>query len=49
MLYINVEPTLLAILPTPLIVISTRVLGRKMHQRYQAVQNAFSAPTKTAL
>jgi len=48
MLYINVQLTLLAILPMPLIVISTRILGRKMHRHYQAVQNAFSVLTETA-
>jgi ATP-binding cassette, subfamily B, multidrug efflux pump len=46
MLYIHVELTLYVLIPMPLIVIGTRLLGRRMHQRYQTVQAAFSDLTE---
>jgi ATP-binding cassette subfamily B protein len=46
MLYIHVELTLYVLIPMPLIVISTRLLGRRMHQGYQAVQAAFAGLTE---
>jgi ATP-binding cassette subfamily B protein len=46
MLYIHVELTLYVLIPMPLIVIGTRLLGRRMHRRYQKVQAAFSDLTE---
>jgi ATP-binding cassette subfamily B protein len=46
MAYINVTLTLLVLIPMPLIVISTRLFSKKMHQRYQSVQAAFSDLTE---
>jgi ATP-binding cassette, subfamily B, multidrug efflux pump len=46
MLYIHVQLTLYVLIPMPLIVIGTRFLGRRMHQRYQTVQAAFSDLTE---
>jgi ATP-binding cassette subfamily B multidrug efflux pump len=47
MLYINVTLTLFVLIPMPLIVISTKFFSKKMHQRYQMVQAAFSDLTET--
>lgn len=47
MLYINVALTLFVLIPMPLIAISTRFFSKKMHQRYQMVQAAFSDLTET--
>ena len=47
MLYINVTLTLFVLIPMPLIAISTRFFSKKMHQRYQMVQAAFSDLTET--
>jgi ATP-binding cassette, subfamily B, multidrug efflux pump len=47
MLYINVDLTLFVLIPMPLIAISTRFFSKKMHQRYQMVQAAFSDLTET--
>lgn len=47
MAYINVKLTLLVLIPMPFIVFSTRLIGRKMHRRYQQVQASFSNLTET--
>ena len=47
MLYIDVELTCYVMLPMPLIVVSSRVLGRRMHRSYQRVQEAFAGMTET--
>ena len=47
MLYINVRLTLFVLIPMPLIAISTKFFSKKMHQRYQMVQAAFSELTET--
>ena len=47
MLYINVTLTLFVLIPMPLITISTRFFSKKMHERYQMVQAAFSDLTET--
>jgi len=46
MAYINIKLTAFVLIPMPLIVISTRFFSKKMHQRYQAVQAAFSELTE---
>lgn len=46
MLYIHVELTLYVLIPMPLVVISARLLGRRLHRRYQGVQAAFSDLTE---
>jgi len=46
MLYIHVELTLYVLIPMPLVVLSARLLGRRLHQRYQGVQAAFSDLTE---
>ena len=46
MAYINIQLTLMVLIPMPFIVISTRWLGKKMHARYQDVQAAFSTLTE---
>jgi ATP-binding cassette subfamily B protein len=46
MLYINVQLTLLVLLPTPLIVFGTRFFSRQMHRRYQTVQKSFADLTE---
>jgi ATP-binding cassette subfamily B protein len=47
MLYINVTLTLFVLIPMPLIAISAKFFSKKMHQRYQMVQAAFSDLTET--
>lgn len=47
MLYIHVTLTLYVLIPMPLIVLCTRLLGRRMHLRYQGVQSAFADLTET--
>jgi ATP-binding cassette, subfamily B, multidrug efflux pump len=47
MLYIHVTLTLYVLIPMPLIVLSTRLLGQRMHRRYQRVQAAFADLTET--
>lgn len=47
MLYINVPLTLLVMLPMPAVVLGTRILGRRIHRGYQAVQGAFATTTET--
>ena len=46
MLYINVELTIYVLIPMPLIVIGTRLLGDRMHHRYEKVQAAFADVTE---
>ncbi|MBI5063308.1 MAG: ABC transporter ATP-binding protein [Desulfatitalea sp.] len=46
MLYIHVELTLYVLIPMPLVVLSARLLGRRMHIRYQGVQAAFADLTE---
>ncbi|MGD9275341.1 MAG: ABC transporter ATP-binding protein, partial [Desulfobacterales bacterium] len=46
MAYINLELTLLVLIPMPLLVIGTRFFSRKMHRRYQDVQGAFADLTE---
>ncbi|UCD81565.1 MAG: ABC transporter ATP-binding protein [Desulfobacterales bacterium] len=46
MAYINVKLTAFVLIPMPIIAISTRFFSKKMHQRYQAVQAAFSELTE---
>ena len=46
MAYINVQLTLFSLIPMPLIVIFTRIFGRRMHRLYQDVQAAFSDMTE---
>ncbi len=46
MAYIHVQLTLYVLIPMPLIVIGTRIFSKKMHQRYQDVQAAFSNLTE---
>ena len=46
MAYINIKLTAFVLIPMPLIVFSTRFFSKKMHQRYQAVQAAFSELTE---
>jgi ATP-binding cassette subfamily B multidrug efflux pump len=48
MLYIHVELTLYVLIPMPLVVLGARLLGRRLYQRYQGVQAAFSDLTETA-
>jgi len=47
MLYIHVELTLYVLIPMPFIVLASRLLGRRMHQRYQQVQGSFADLTET--
>ncbi|MBC2735532.1 MAG: ABC transporter ATP-binding protein [Desulfobacteraceae bacterium] len=46
MLYINVQLTLLVLIPAPLIVFGTRFFSRQMHKRYQTVQKSFADLTE---
>jgi len=46
MLYINVQLTLLVLIPAPLIVVGTRFFSRQMHTRYQTVQRTFAELTE---
>jgi ATP-binding cassette subfamily B multidrug efflux pump len=46
MTYIHVQLTLYVLIPMPLIVLGTRFFSKKMHQRYQDVQAAFSNLTE---
>lgn len=46
MLYIHVELTIYVLIPMPVLVLSTRFLGKRMHARYQKVQSAFSELTE---
>jgi ATP-binding cassette, subfamily B, multidrug efflux pump len=46
MLYINVELTLYVLIPMPFVVAASKLLGRRLHQRYQQVQAAFADLTE---
>jgi ATP-binding cassette subfamily B multidrug efflux pump len=46
MAYINIELTLYALIPMPVIVLCARYFSRKMHKRYQSVQAAFADMTE---
>ena len=46
MAYINVQLTLLVLIPMPLIALSARYFSRKMHHRYQRVQASFAELTE---
>lgn len=46
MLFIDVRLTFYVIIPMPLIVLTTRFLGRRMHRRYQNVQAGFAELTE---
>jgi len=46
MAYINVRLTLYALIPSPVIILCARFFSKKMHQRYQSVQGAFSDLTE---
>jgi len=46
MLYIHVQLTLLVLIPMPFLVVGTRMLGKRMHQRYGKVQAAFADLTE---
>ncbi len=46
MLYIDVRLTLYVLIPMPFIVMTTRLLGRRMHRRYQKVQASFADLTE---
>jgi ATP-binding cassette subfamily B protein len=46
MLYIDVRLTLFVLIPMPFIVMTTRLLGRRMHRGYQRVQASFADLTE---
>jgi ATP-binding cassette subfamily B multidrug efflux pump len=46
MLYIHVRLTLYVLIPMPLLVLGTRLLGKRMHRRYRKVQAAFADLTE---
>jgi ATP-binding cassette subfamily B multidrug efflux pump len=46
MLYIHVQLTLYVLIPMPILVLGTRLLGRRMHQSYRKVQAAFADLTE---
>jgi len=46
MLYIDVELTLLALLPMPLLAVSTRILTSRLHHRFNQVQEQFGLLTE---
>ena len=46
MLYIHVELTLYVLMPMPILVLGTRLLGKRMHAGYRNVQAAFSDMTE---
>jgi ATP-binding cassette, subfamily B, multidrug efflux pump len=46
MLYIHVELTLYVLIPMPILVVGTRLLGKRMHVGYRNVQAAFSDMTE---
>ncbi len=47
MLYINVELTLLALLPMPVIAVLARIITRRMHHLYKEAQASFAELTET--
>lgn len=46
MLFINVKLTLLALLPMPLLILSTRILSSRLHRRFNTVQEEFGLLTE---
>ncbi|MFO7752386.1 MAG: ABC transporter ATP-binding protein [Desulfobacteraceae bacterium] len=46
MMWMNVKLTLLALIPMPFLIVSTRILGRKMHEYHNTAQESFSALTE---
>ncbi|MCK5097781.1 MAG: ABC transporter ATP-binding protein, partial [Desulfobacteraceae bacterium] len=46
MLYLNVKLTLYALIPMPLLIIITRMLGKKMHSFHGTAQESFSSLTE---
>ncbi len=46
MLYLNVKLTLFALIPMPLLVIVTKILGGKMHSFHETAQESFSSLTE---
>jgi ATP-binding cassette, subfamily B, multidrug efflux pump len=46
MLYIHVQLTLYVLIPMPVLVLGTRLLGKRMHVRYRKVQAAFADLTE---
>ncbi len=48
MLAINVKLTLIALLPMPLLIVCTRILSGRLHQRFNLVQEQFSLLTEFA-
>ncbi|MGL1932843.1 MAG: ABC transporter ATP-binding protein/permease [Desulfotalea sp.] len=46
MMMINVKLTLLALMPMPILAISTRVLSAKLHKKFETVQEHFSELTE---
>lgn len=46
MAYINIQLTLLVLIPMPLIVFGARFFSKRMHRRYQKVQNAYAELTE---
>ena len=46
MLYLNVKLTLFALIPMPLLVIVTKILGGKMHSFHKTAQESFSSLTE---
>lgn len=46
MLFINVKLTLLALLPMPFLILSTRFLSSKLHRRFNTVQEEFGVLTE---
>ncbi|MBW2219354.1 MAG: ABC transporter ATP-binding protein [Deltaproteobacteria bacterium] len=46
MAYIDIRLTLYALIPSPVIILCARFFSKKMHQRYQSVQAAFSELTE---
>ena len=46
MMWMNVKLTLLALIPMPFLIVSTKILGRKMHEYHNTAQESFSALTE---
>jgi ATP-binding cassette, subfamily B, multidrug efflux pump len=46
MLYLNVRLTLYALIPMPLLILITKVLGNKMHSFHETAQESFSSLTE---
>lgn len=48
MAYINVQLTLIAVCPLPILAVATRILSGRLHRRFQKVQEHFSKMTEQA-